>query len=91
MPTLRSLLGGLLVAGTLVVGLPTSAPSQTLPPNLPTPEQLANDNNLFLTLARKALKWEEPAEPARIVGPLYFVGTQGLGVFLFTTSRGTSS
>ena len=37
---------------------------------------------------KKALKWEEPAEPVRIVGPIYFVGTKGLGVFLFTTSEG---
>jgi metallo-beta-lactamase class B len=62
--------------------------AQALPPNLPTKEQLANDNNLFITLAKKALKWEEPAEPVRIVGPIYFVGTKGLGAFLFTTSEG---
>ena len=63
--------------------------AQTLPPsNLPTKEQLANDNNLFISLAKKVLKWEEPAEPVRIVGPIYFVGTKGLGVFLFTTSEG---
>ena len=51
-------------------------------------EELAKDNNLFLTLANKALHWEEPAEPIKIVGPLYFVGTRGLGVFLFTTPEG---
>ncbi|WP_271520156.1 subclass B3 metallo-beta-lactamase [Bradyrhizobium sp. CCBAU 53380] len=49
---------------------------------------MANDNSLFLALAKKALKWEEPVEPVRIVGPIYFVGTKGLGVFLFTTSEG---
>jgi metallo-beta-lactamase class B len=64
------------------------AASQTLPPNLPTKEQLADDNNLFISLAKKALKWEEPAEPVRIVGPIYFVGTKGLGAFLFTTAEG---
>ena len=58
------------------------------PSDLPTPEQLAADNQLFLTLARKALHWEEPAEPFRIIGPLYFVGTRGLGVFLFVTPEG---
>jgi hypothetical protein len=26
--------------------------------------------NLFLTLARKALKWDEPTDPIKIVGPL---------------------
>lgn len=64
------------------------AMAQELPPNLPTKEQLASDNHLFISLAKKALKWEEPAEPVRIVGPIYFVGTQGLGAFLFTTSEG---
>lgn len=34
------------------------------------------------------LKWEEPAEPVKIVGPLYFVGTKGLGAFLFATPEG---
>src|SRR6185369_7142539 len=38
--------------------------------------------------ARKELKWDEPAEPARLVGPIYFVGTKGLSVFLITTSEG---
>ena len=83
MPDFRSLI---LLISLAAISMPAAA--QTLPPNLPTKEQLANDNNLFLTLARKALKWEEPEEPLRILGPLYFVGTKGLGVFLFTTSEG---
>ena len=40
------------------------------------------------TVPSKELKMEDPAEPARIVGPLYFVGTRGLGIFLFATSEG---
>jgi metallo-beta-lactamase class B len=32
--------------------------------------------------------WREPSEPARIVGPIYFVGTKGLGVFLIATKEG---
>lgn len=67
---------------------PSPARTQTLPPQLPTKEDLAKDNRLFLTLARKALKWDEPAEPIKIVGPLYFVGTRGLGSWLFATSQG---
>jgi metallo-beta-lactamase class B len=54
----------------------------------PKPEQLANDPVLFLKTARKALKWDEPTEPARILGPIYFVGTKGLGSFLITGSEG---
>ncbi len=70
------------------LGLGESTTAQNLPPNLPTKEQLANDNNLFISLAKKFLKWEDPADPARILGPIYFVGTKGLGVFLFTTPGG---
>ena len=43
---------------------------------------------LFLKTVRTALKWDEPAEPAKIVGPIYFVGTKGLGSFLITGSEG---
>lgn len=78
----------LLLAPALVHFATQPAACQTLPLNLPTKEQLAKDNNLFISLAKKALKWEEPAEPVRIVGPIYFVGTKGLGAFLFTTSEG---
>jgi metallo-beta-lactamase class B len=76
------------VASAAFVLVLAQAFSQELPPNLPTKAQLARDNNLFLSLARKYLKWEEPEEPVRIAGSLYFVGTKGLGVFLFTTSEG---
>jgi metallo-beta-lactamase class B len=41
-----------------------------------------------LNSARTALKWDEPAEPARIVGPIYFVGTKGLGSYLINGSEG---
>ena len=49
---------------------------------------VANDNNLFLKLARKALHWEEPEEPVKILGPIQFVATKGLGVFLLDTHEG---
>jgi metallo-beta-lactamase class B len=70
----------LLVVGTTVV-------SQQLPKGV-TAQDLATNNKLFLELATKGLKWEEPAAPVRIAGPVYFVGTRGLGAFLFTTSEG---
>src|SRR3954464_6121265 len=41
-----------------------------------------------LRTARAALQWDVPAEPARVVGPIYFVGTKGLGSFLITGSAG---
>ena len=33
-------------------------------------------------------KWFEPVDPIRIVGPIHYVGTRGLGVFLITTPAG---
>jgi metallo-beta-lactamase class B len=76
------------IASTLVLAFAGLAAAQTLPPNLPSKQQLANDNKLFVSLANKLFKWEEPTEPERIVGPIHFVGTKGLGVFLFATSEG---
>jgi metallo-beta-lactamase class B len=73
---------------TIAAVLCTYVAAQEQPSNAPTKEQLANDNKLFVTLAGRTLKWEEPAEPTRIVGPIYFVGTRGLGAFLFATSEG---
>jgi metallo-beta-lactamase class B len=32
--------------------------------------------------------WYEPAEPLHIAGPIYYVGTHDLGVYLITTSAG---
>ena len=61
--------------------------AQQLPKGV-TPEDLATNNKLFIELAKKGLKWEEPTEPVRIAGPIYFVGTKGLGAFLITTSQG---
>ena len=58
--------------------------AQQLPKGV-TPEDLATNNKLFIELAKKGLKWEEPTEPVRIAGPIYFVGTKGLGAFLITT------
>jgi metallo-beta-lactamase class B len=49
---------------------------------------LAQDPAAFLERARTLGRWEEPASPVRIAGPLYFVGTRGLAVYLLTTPEG---
>jgi metallo-beta-lactamase class B len=61
--------------------------AQELPKGI-TAEDLANNNKLFIELANKALHWDEPSDPVKIVGPLYFVGTRGLSSWLFVTSQG---
>jgi metallo-beta-lactamase class B len=54
----------------------------------PSDEYLAAHPDEFLAGAIKALKWDVPVEPAHIVGPIYYVGTAGLGAYLITTSEG---
>jgi len=82
----RSTLVPSLVA-MFVVGV-TLTFAQDLPQNAPTKEELAKNNKLFAELAAKVLHWDEPTDPVKIVGPLYFVGTRGLSSWLFVTSEG---
>lgn len=70
---------------TLLAGV---VAAQESPEKLPTKEDLANNNKLFIELATKYLHWDEPTDPIHIVGPLYFVGTRGLSSWLFVTSEG---
>jgi metallo-beta-lactamase class B len=77
--------GGLLLAAAVFA---SAALAQGAAPGTPTTEQLAKDNRLFLETAAKAMRWDEPADPIRIAGPLYFVGTRGLGAWLFVTPEG---
>jgi metallo-beta-lactamase class B len=86
-PTLRLASIIAVIAACLAV----DAVAQTLPPGVSkeqVEQRLATDNKLFLKLAINALHWEVPAEPVHIAGPLYFVGTRGLGAFLFATPDG---
>jgi metallo-beta-lactamase class B len=57
-----------------------------------TPEQvkaaMAANPALFLKTARTSMKWDEAAEPVKVAGPIYFVGTQGLAAWLITGSEG---
>ncbi len=47
----------------------------------------AKDPSPSISAATMA-RWNEPAEPMKIVGPIHFVGTKGLGVWLITTPQG---
>lgn len=83
---------GIATAGAVAIAISaTGLAAQTLPPGVTQAElmaRLATDNKLFLQLASKAQHWEEPAAPLHIAGPLYFVGTRGLGAFIFATPQG---
>lgn len=52
------------------------------------PSARAGDRQRFLEAAASASDWNEPTDPTRIIGPIYFVGTKGLSVWLITTSQG---
>jgi metallo-beta-lactamase class B len=49
---------------------------------------LVSSANAAQSLSNSFRIWREPTEPAHIVGPVYFVGTKGLGVYLITTPAG---
>jgi metallo-beta-lactamase class B len=51
-------------------------------------DSLAKDPVLFLQIASKHFGWNEPADPVKIAGPIYFVGTKGLASYLITGSAG---
>ncbi len=72
----------------IVLGSACASATQTLPSSVSTIDELTTDNKLFLEQAPQHVKWTEAAEPLKIVGPLYFVGTEGLGAWLFATSEG---
>ena len=76
-----------LTVATMALGALAAARAQE-GPAIPDEAALAKDPKLFLKLARTLLKWDEAAEPTKILGPLYFVGTKGLAVYLITTAQG---
>jgi metallo-beta-lactamase class B len=84
---MRAGLAGVVVATSTAVVL-SGATGAALAQAPPDRETLAKNPPLFLEVARKALKWDEPAEPTKIVGPIYSVGTKGLCVFLIKTTEG---
>ena len=65
---------------------PAKTPEQMTPAELR--DLMAKNPAMFLKAARTAQKWDEPAEPLKIAGPIYFVGTKGLSVWLITGSEG---
>jgi metallo-beta-lactamase class B len=89
----RSLVSALVVVAVAVLGAPQDASSQGAPaqPSM-TPEQvraaMAADPKLFLQVARTKMQWDAAAEPLKVAGPVYFVGTKGLGIWLITGSEG---
>ncbi len=73
-----------LTAVALVAALSVTAMAQ----EPPSEEYLAGHPDEFLAGAIKALKWDVPTDPVHVVGPIYYIGTEGLGAYLVTTTEG---
>src|SRR3954464_14068370 len=69
----------------IVMVLAVGLSAHVLAQNQPAP---ADDSSHWIKTLTTQLKWNDPAEPMKVVGPIYFVGTRGLGAFLITTSEG---
>ena len=87
--------GALIITLAVLAHVGSSRDGAALQPGLPegmTREQMkakmAADPALFLRVMRKAMKWDEPAEPVKVAGPIYFVGTKGLASWLIHGSEG---
>lgn len=51
-------------------------------------DALTTERPLPPALVDNLNRWIEPLEPVKIAGPIYYVGTQGLGAYLITTPAG---
>ena len=74
----------------IAVGLAVAASAkQPLTPEL---EQIGNSLTATRPLPPDVVSglnsWIEPAEPVKIAGPIYYVGTHGLGAYLIATQAG---
>ena len=88
MTLLRPAAGVLLALGLTGAFYPQSAP-EPLPPELQALAQgFTSERPVPPTLDEAMRTWVEPAEPLKIVGPIYYVGTKGLAGYLITTPKG---
>ncbi|WP_380874201.1 CAU/MBL1b family subclass B3 metallo-beta-lactamase [Sphingomonas sp. DBB INV C78] len=53
-----------------------------------SPVMAAPDAGFAIDKTAVALHWNEPVDPVRVAGPVYFVGTRGLSAWLITTTEG---
>jgi len=77
------------VALACLAVITASAAQTTLSPELAVAAKAIFGDQADSPLAISFLSsWEEPIEPTKIVGPIYYVGTRGLGAYLITTPAG---
>jgi metallo-beta-lactamase class B len=79
---------GLLSAATVVMCAAMAPAAARQPPFHPDQGRPGQGQQAVPDARAQGLKWDEPTEPARIVGPLHYVGTAGLASYLFATREG---
>ena len=80
---------GVLLALGLVATFRAQNAAEPLPPELTAlAEGFTSERPVPPTLDDAMRTWIEPAEPLKIVGPIYYVGTKGLAAYLITTPKG---
>lgn len=75
----------LLASGLLALVAPVAAQEA---PNATDLSKLADDPAMFLAVVRKAAQWDAAVAPFPVAGPVSFVGTRGLGVYLLHDRKG---
>jgi metallo-beta-lactamase class B len=79
----------ILFRALLWLSLAVPLAAQDLPPELSAlAEGFTTQRPIPAELTAALKSWIEPAEPVRIAGPIYFVGTKGLAAYLVTTPKG---
>src|SRR4051812_15323249 len=67
---------------------PPEVPPKPSPSSAPAPAPAPATAPAAALPAEMVKLWLQPAEPLHIVGPINFVGTKGLGIYLITTRAG---
>lgn len=86
--TLKAPVAATLTAVLLVSALVAVRPGTAVAQEPPSEDYLASHPDEFLAGAIKVLKWDVPTDPVHVAGPIYYIGTEGLGAYLVTTAAG---
>jgi metallo-beta-lactamase class B len=78
-----------LLLGAMGRGQDAKEQPPALPPDLAAlAEEFTSERPIPEALVAAVRSWGEPTEPAKIVGPIFYVGTRGLAAYLITTAQG---
>ncbi len=88
MPRLVARLTAAALAASIAACAPEPAEDTAAPAPQPAAESPAGNPELAASIAAAKARWNVPTEPFHIIDDIYYVGTEGLGVFLFASDEG---